>query len=265
MHWTEPLPQNKSDTMKLKRILLLTVASSLICTAANTQEKPKARFSLALTAGANSYASISAMSGTQASYEAEAPSVNWTDKGLGFGAEGGVQIGPSWRIVLGGTFNFGRNPGYSERQGTVDPYGTAEDNIGAIPSYNAVASQYSLSYLAYTGFDYLFNISALPKLKPILGLRLGGAYASNSRKTDDLLSMGASVAETFYLKGAVLGGVDYFITDNFFIGATLNLFDYTYAVSRHKPQEGLASLAADAHNFGAIASPTLRIGFRFGK
>ncbi len=250
--------------MRLNILLACTLGLSLICTTVNAQEKNKAVFSLALTAGANSFASVSAMPGTQATYETQAPAVNWMDKKLGFGIEGGMQIGPSWRIVLGGAFSYGMNPGYSGRPGTALPGLPAEDNQGQIPTYNAVAAQKSLSYLAYTGFDYLFGVSALPRLKPVLGFRAGGSYADDSKKWDDPLTMGASVAEAFYLKGAIVGGADYFFTDNFFLGITLNLFDYTYTVSRYKPQEGLAALSADGHLFGAIANPALRIGLRFG-
>lgn len=250
--------------MRLNIFLAFPLALSLICTATNAQEKDKPVFSLALTAGANSFASVSAMSGTQAIYETQAPAVNWMDKKIGFGIEGGLQIGPSWRIVLGGSFCYGLNPGHSGRPGTASPGLPAEENQGQIPAYNAVAAQKSLSYLAYTGFDYLFGISALPRLKPVLGFRAGGSYAADSKKWDDPLTMGASVAEAFYLKGAIVGGADYFFTDNFFLGITLNLFDYTYTVSRYKPQEGLAALSADGHLFGAVANPALRIGLRFG-
>ena len=246
-----------------KKFLTLLAAVALVCFGAAAQTP--ARLSVALTAGANSYASISAMSGTQAVYESEAPSVNWADKGLGFGIEGGLQLGSSWRIVLGGTFNSGINPGYADVPGTADPAGSLDDNFGEVPSYSAVACQQSLSYLVYTGCDYMFNLKAVPALKPYAGIRFGGSYASNSKKWDDVYSMGASLAETFALKTAITGGVDYFVTDNFFIGACINLFDYTYAVSKQKPQEGLTVLSADAHNFGAFANPMLRIGFRFGK
>ena len=251
--------------MRLNILWAFPLALSLTCTAANAQEKEKPVFSLALTVGANSFASVSAMPGTQDVYETQAPAVNWTDKKIGFGIEGGLKIGPSWRILIGGAFNYGLNPGHPGSAGTTTTGFPAEYNANQIPTYNSVAAQNSLSYLAYAGFDYLFDISVLPRLKPVFGFRFGGSYAADSKKWDDPQTMGASVAEAYYFKGAVVGGVDYFFTDNFFLGITLNLFDYTYTVSRYKPQEGLAALSADGHLFGAIANPALRIGFCFGK
>lgn len=251
--------------MRLNILLIFPLALSLICTAANAQEEKKPVFSLALTLGANSFASVSAMPGTQDIYETQAPAVNWMDKKIGFGIETGLQIGQSWRIMIGGSFSFGSNPGHPGLSGTTTSVLPAEYKSVQIPTYNSVAAQRTLSYLAYTGFDYLFDIIAVPKLKPLLGFRAGGSYAADSKRWDDPLTMGASVAEAYYFKGAIVGGADYFFTNNFFIGITLNLFDYTYTVTRYKPQEGLAALSADGHLFGAIANPALRIGFCFGK
>ena len=40
---------------------------------------------------------------------------------------------------------------------------------------------------------------------------------------------------------------------------------YTYNMTTLKPQEGLSNLDADSHNFGFLAAPTVKVGFKFGK
>jgi len=226
-------------------------------------EESNARWYVSATLGANNYAGVSAMSGTQAVYETQATSTLWTSKGVAFGFEGGVQIGPSWRILLGGNFNYSYNPGYSEKTGTAVPGATVEENWGEVPTYKSVSAQASYSYQVYTGADYMFLKDR--KLRPYLGLRFGGAYASNQQQNqDDAFAMGKSLAEQFFLKTAIVGGADYFFDDEFYVGVALNIVDYTYGVTRYKPQEGLSALGADSHGIGAFANPTLKLGFRFG-
>ena len=75
--------------------------------------------------------------------------------------------------------------------------------------------------------------------------------------------MGRSTAETFTLASGVLAGVDYYFSRNFFVGASVEPFRYTYGLVAYRPQEGLSLLAADTHFFGVFAAPQLKIGFLF--
>lgn len=256
--------------MRIVRNIMLVMAVAFVGLNASAQEtktegktEKKARLTLAVTAGANTGAAITAPAGTLATYGIEAPSANWMNKGLSFGIEGGILIGPHWRINLGGGFNFASNPKYSEVPGTADPNATAEENWGEVPNYSAVSLQQSLAYTAFVGTDYIFNIPAVPALKPYIGIRFAGAYASNQKETDTPLAMGSSIAESFALRASLMTGADYYISDAFFIGIGFDFASYTYSVNVIKPQQGLKALGADSHNIGAFAQPMLKIGVRF--
>ena len=80
---------------------------------------------------------------------------------------------------------------------------------------------------------------------------------------DDETWMGQSAGEAFNIRGAVTVGVDYYITEAFFIGASVDPFAYTYCYSMVQPQAGLGALASDSHNYSAFAAPTIKIGFCF--
>lgn len=245
-----------------KYILTTVVAVAFIGVAASAQEN-KTSVTVAVTAGADNYAGVSALDGCLPVYSAEAPSSNWMTKGSSFGAEMGILFGQHWRLVLGGGFNFAFNPGYNDVPGTVDPNKSKEENWGGIPGYESVPMQQSFSYLAYVGSDYCFTVPAVPALKPYLGLRFSGAYASNQKLSSDVFDMGISNAETFKLRAAFVAGADYYFGNAFFVGIALDAVNYTYSVVKYQPQQGLRYLAADAHNIGAIAMPTLKIGVKF--
>lgn len=249
--------------MIVMAVALVGLNASAQETKAGEKAEKKARLTLAVTAGANTGAAITAPAGTLATYGIEAPSANWMNKGLSFGVEGGILIGKHWRLNIGGGFNFATNPNYSEVPGTADPNATAEENWGEVPNYSAVDLQQSIAYTAFFGTDYIFDIPAVPALKPYMGIRFSGAYACNQKVADTPLAMGSSVAESFALRASLMTGADYYITDAFFIGIGFDIASYTYSVNVIKPQQGLGALGADSHNIGAFAQPQLKIGVRF--
>lgn len=254
--------------MKISRVLLLAVMP-MMCLAANAQDSKedntpkKGDFTIAATVGYNSYASVSALPGTLANYEASAISTNWSDKKLMVGFEAGWFFKDLWKLSLGGGLNFTNNPGYSAVPGTMDENASAEDNMGEIPGYRAVADAQSFTYNVFAGVDRYFKIKNVPNLMYYAGVRVGMAYAQNQMKYDEYESMGKSVGESWNLRGSVTMGVDYFVLPAMYIGAQIDPFSYTYNMTSYKPQEGLSNLDADSHNFSLLAAPTIKIGFKF--
>lgn len=254
--------------MKIRRLLLLAVMP-MMCLALHAQDgkkdytPKKGDFTLAATVGYNSYASVSALPGTLANYEAAALSTNWTDKQLMVGFEAGWFFNDLWKLNLGGGLNFTNNPGYSAVPGTMDENASAEENMGEIPSYRAVANAQTFSYNVFAGVDRYFKIKNVPNLTWYTGLRVGMAYAQNQMKYDEYESMGRSVGESWNLRGAITLGVDYFVLPAMYVGAQIDPFAYTYNMTTYKPQEGLSNLDADSHNYSFLAAPTVKIGFKF--
>ena len=256
--------------MRLKKLSIVAVMS-IMCLAVNAQEKScskdftpkKGDFTIAATVGYNSYASVTAQSGLLTNYEAAALSTNWSDKKLMVGFEGGWFFKDLWKLNLGGGLNFTNNPGYSAVPGTIDDnVGSAEDNMGEIPNYRAVADAQSFSYNVFAGVDRYLKIKKVPNLMPYLGVRVGFAYGLNEMKYDEYETMGKSTAETYNLRGAITFGVDYFVLPAMYVGVQVDPFAYTYNMTTYKPQEGLGNLSADSHNFSVLAAPTIKSGFK---
>lgn len=247
--------------MKLNKLFVLA-ALPLIGLTANAQEKgpQKNDFTVAATLSYNSSVMQNAAAGNLYDYNIAAQSTNWNDKNLSVGIEGGWFFLDEWKLTLGGGMNITKMPGYSAVPGTVDANTSLGD--GSIPNYGAVADQSYVQFNVYTGVDRYFK-TKVDGLYLYAGARVGYAYGRNSSFLDDETTMGKSVGEAFNIRGALTGGVDYFITDGFYVGAQVDPFAYTYNRSLIKPQEGLSNLDANSHNFGILAAPTLKVGFKF--
>ncbi|MHC8501873.1 BT1926 family outer membrane beta-barrel protein, partial [Bacteroides hominis] len=77
--------------------------------------------------------------------------------------------------------SFTNNPGYPAVPGTIDGSesngsGSADDLMGEIPNYRAVASAQSFAYNVSAGVDRYFNIKRVPNLMWYTGVRVGFAY-----------------------------------------------------------------------------------------
>jgi opacity protein-like surface antigen len=257
--------------MNIKKLLISAVLPVLFLSTAAAQDKAcasdntpkKGDVTLAATVGYNSYASVTALPGNLYTYEASAIATDWSDKKLMVGLEGGWFVGNFWKLSLGGGLTFTNNPGYTGVPGTVDESLSIEDNLGDIPNYRAVADAYSFGYNVTAGIDRYFNMKSVKNMMLYTGLRLGFAYGLNEQKYDEWMSMGKSTAEACNFRAAWTFGVDYFVRPGMFVGISVDPVAYTYNVTSYKPQEGLATLQADSHNFGLLAAPTIRLGFKF--
>ena len=201
---------------------------------ANAQEKGPQRndFTVAATVSYDATVTVmqNAQPGNQMQYTLPTQSTNWNDKELRVGIEGGWFFLDEWKLVLGGGMSITKHPGYSAVPGTIDENTDWSDaNDGSIPDYNAVPEQNFVQFNVYTGVDRYFKT------------KVDGLYLYE-------YSMGESVGEAFNIRGALTGGVEYYITDALFVGAQVDPFAYTYNRSLIKPQE---------------AAPTLKIGFKF--
>ena len=249
--------------MKLRKLIILAVAP-MMCLAANAQKQEvgpkKGDLTVAATVSYNSYTSLNAPAGNLTDYNLQAVSTNWNDKKLMVGIEGGWFFKDLWILTLGGGLSITSNPGYAPVPGTIDE--NYEKGDGSIPNYGAVANQSDIQFNVFTGVDRYFKTKVCG-LMPYVGVRVGYAYGQNTALADDETWMGKSVGESFNIRGAATVGVDYFLTEGFFVGAQVDPFAYTYNKSTYKPQEGLGNLSANSNNFSVLAAPTIKVGFKF--
>ena len=248
----------------IKKLIVLTCAAMLgISAFAQEGNGPKkGDWTLSATVGYNSYVGNNAPTVTTSEmYEIAALSTGWFETKLMVGVEGSWVFSDKWSWRLGGGLGFTNNPGYSEVTGTFDE--NDSEPAGNIPTYRAVADGQTFKYNVYTGVDRHIQHKNLQNLYFHVGVHAGFAYGLNQILYDEEKSMGKSIGEAFNIRGAVNTGVSYYVLPGMFLGVEVNAFQYTYNMTTIKPQEGLANLSADSHNFGFLAAPTLKIGFKF--
>ena len=237
--------------MKLYKLLVLA-ALPLISLTAGAQKAPqKGDFTVALTMGYNNSTMKTADPSSWSGYSVAAQSTNWNDKGLAVGIEGGWFFHDLWKVSLGGGMNITKKPGYAGIPGG-----------DYLPSYSTIADESLIQFTVTAGVDRYLNTN-IDGLMPYGGVRIGYAYGRNTAFWDDADYMGKSIGESFNVKGALAIGVDYFLTEAIFVGAQVYPFAYTYNRTLIKPQEGLENWAANSHNFGFLAEPTFKVGFKF--
>ena len=232
--------------MKINKLLVLAVLSAFGLTAnAQTKGPQKNDFNVALTLGYNSSVMGTAEDGTLPSHSIAAKSTNWNDKELSVGFEGGWFFLDEWKLVLGGGMNISKQPGSVAVPGSNDMPNLGGDmmynNWGDVPTYNAIEDENFVQFNVYTGVDRYFK-TKVDGLYVYAGARIGYAYGRNISFTDDENNMGKSIGEAFNIRGALTGGVDYYFTDAFFIGAQVDPFAYTYNSNLIKPQAGLRNM-----------------------
>lgn len=248
----------------IKKLIVLTCAAMLgISAFAQEGNGPKkGDWTLSATVGYNSFVGNNAPTVTTSEmYEIAALSTDWFENKLMVGVEGSWFFSDKWSWRLGGGLGFTNNPGYSEVTGTFDE--NDSEPAGNIPTYRAVADGQTFKYNVYTGVDRHIQHKNLQNLYFHVGVHAGFAYGLNQILYNEETSMGKMIGEAFNIRGAVNTGVSYYVLPGMFLGVEVNAFQYTYNMTTIKPQEGLANLSADSHNFGFLAAPTLKIGFKF--
>ena len=239
--------------MKLYKLLVLAALPLISLTVSAQDKNPqKGDFTLALTLGVNNSTMKNADGSNGSYYQVSSLSTNWNDKGLAVGIEGGWFFADLWKASLGGGMNITKKPGMAGIPG-YDQY---------LPTYATIADESLLQFTVQAGVDRYLK-TKVNGLMPYGGVRLGYAYGRNAKFWDDADYMGKSYGESFNLRGALTIGVDYFLNETIFIGAQVDPFAYTYNRTLIKPQEGLENWAANSHNFGILAAPTFKVGFKF--
>ena len=249
--------------MMIRKLFIFAVAS-LLSVGVYSQESNgpvKGDFTVSGTIGYNSFVGKNAEVTMSTSYYNSALSTDWFDSKLMVGLEGQWFFSDSWALRLGGGLGFTHNPGYTSKPGTVDE--NTEPGDGSIPDYRAVGDAQTLKYNVYTGVNRYFQSKKVSNLYFHAGVQVGFAYGNNQVKFDEESSMGKSIGEAFNIRGALNCGVDYYVLPGMFIGLEVSPVAYTYNMTTIKPEAGLSNLSADSHNIGFLASPTLKIGFKF--
>lgn len=241
--------------------LMLLVGAFLTGHAQTGLSPEKGDKEVSLNLGAGTSVGIAAPLPNLGTYQVATPSGNWLDRGLSMNVEFRWMFARRWALKAKGGLSYGFAPAY----GAVP--GTAADDAATVgpedvPNYAFVPESSRLQYLLALGFDRYVPLK-YERLSFYYGLEAGFAYGRNLANADDESYNGKSVGEAFSFKGSFVTGFRYAVSEGLFLALEINPVGYAYQVNHLRPQAGLHLLSSNSHQFNFLASPTLKIGFRF--
>lgn len=140
-----------------------------------------------------------------------------------------------------------------------------------IPAYNAVIAEDRTDVHVVAGLQWYFETKS-PRLLPYVGFGLHFDYARRSifDPTITLVdgnaqfeNLGAGHVDLTAFGILGVAGVDYFLTEDLFIGFATNPVTFSYASSAKKPGQGLITSEAENYTYSFFGNYSFKIGFKF--
>jgi outer membrane protein OmpA-like peptidoglycan-associated protein/outer membrane protein W len=141
---------------------------------------------------------------------------------------------------------------------------------GDLPEYSAVIADENIDVNVTVGAQYLFKTES-KKLFPFIGVSVPYNYARRSMYDPtitvdgDIRDLGVGHTETNSFGIQAVAGVDYYFTEELFMGVRIVPMAYNYAYSSTLPRPGLPVLEADNFSASFFVQPSISLGFNFGK
>jgi OOP family OmpA-OmpF porin len=144
---------------------------------------------------------------------------------------------------------------------------------GGLPEYAAVIADENINVNVTVGAQYLFKTES-KKLFPFIGVSVPYNYARRSVYDPtinidgggaDITDLGVGHTETNSFGIQAVAGVDYYFTEEIFMGVRIVPMSYNYAYSSTLPSPGLPVLEADNFSASFFVQPSISLGFNFGK
>ena len=210
--------------------------------------------------GANSYS----VSGTPSM---STISTNYNSATNMIGAEGRYYITDGFAVTLSGVATFSSVPSALAIPAVLDP----NTNAVIIPGYSAVVEDNRADLSFAVGAQWSFDVKS-NKLFPYLGFAIPFNYARRSLYDPTITfgnngavitDLGASHINVNAIGLQAVAGVDYYFSDNLYLGASIKPASMYYITNSKVPGPGLPGLQTESLTISSFVQPLLSIGFKF--
>ena len=185
---------------------------------------------------------------------------NYNDAVNMIGLEVGYYIGNRWALTLSGGTILSNTPSQ-----------VGIPAAGNLPAYAAVAADENIDVNVTLGVQYLFKTES-KKLFPYIGVGVPYNYARRSFfdptidvNNGTITDLGVGHTETSSVGIQAVAGVDYYFTDEIFLGARIVPMAFNYAYSSKLPAPGLPVLEVDNTSASFFVQPTISLGYNLGR
>ncbi len=168
----------------------------------------------------------------------------------------------NWAVTFSGALSYNETPVGLAIPAVVDGTG----NI-IVPGYDATEQESNMNFTYAIGANYFFNYKKNDKIMPYLGLSLPVSHARVSSYNPTItngqpVQLGQSHVEAFGMGAQVVAGLDYYIADGIFLGASIRPVSFMYVSNKRYPGPGLLSKKTQSYNFSTFVQPMLTLGFK---
>ncbi len=176
------------------------------------------------------------------------------------GLEGKYFIKDKMALTLTGGVTYRNTPEQINIPGVVNTDGDV-----LVPAYNAVVGEDDIDVHVAPGVQWYFELKR-PKLLPYVGLSIPFDYSRSSvfdpTISQDQINYGIRHVELFGIGVHGVVGLDYYLTEDFFIGFDVKPLTFNYLVNTKKPRPGTLGRKAENYTFSLFSNYVFKLGFR---
>lgn len=178
------------------------------------------------------------------------------------GAEVRYFLSKKWAITLAGGIVFSNTPSSLNIPAVIDNTGNT-----LISGYDAVVADTRLDISYSLGALYFFDYKKNNRLMPYVGFLIPVNHANRSTydptiNADNTTNLGTSTVEIGAIGLQAVAGVDYFVTDNIYMGLSIKPVSFMYIKNSRYPAPGLFSRKINNTSISSFVQPMLRLGFK---
>lgn len=178
------------------------------------------------------------------------------------GAEVRYFLSKKWALTLGGGIVFSNTPSSLNIPAVMDNSGNT-----LVPGYDAVVADTRLDINYSLGALYFFDYKKNNRLMPYVGFLIPVNHSNRSTydptiNSDNSTSLGTSTVEIGAIGLQAVAGVDYFVTDNIYMGLSIKPVSFMYIKNSRYPAPGLFSRKINNTSISSFVQPMLRLGFK---
>lgn len=173
-------------------------------------------------------------------------------------------ISNKWAVTFSGAMSYSETPANLAIPAVTDP---TNGNV-IIPGYSAVVSDSRVDYSYSVGALYFFNYKKNPRVLPYLGFTVPVSHARRSSYDPTIsangtpVDLGQSHVEVSGFGIQAVAGLDYYLSENFFLGASIKPVSFMSINNTRFPGPGLYSRKINNYNVSSFVQPMLTLGFK---
>jgi len=189
-------------------------------------------------------------------------------------------------VRFAGSGIISSSPSRDAVQGVSDPTGVNYPGT-TLPSYVMLEGKTTKQFHIDLGADYYFT-TKIARLQPYAGIQLNsiygqmeifdgfrgvyqqdqgkwidGEYVVTAEEGEVIPTYDTRRGEAYGLGASIVGGIDYYLAEGFFLGVEIKGASYMYNVKKIFHQQGMEAQDAATHNTSFLTQPVIKLGFKF--